>query len=103
MYESKTRGRTEKIFKKRCNKQIRKHSFVQRTADQWNSLPSTVTSSKTVYTFERRLDLLWKDSEIIYNIDANIPAITSSRNTLRTKIKVEDLDLTQEADSDEST
>ena len=38
-----------------------------RIVDQWNSLPSSIEEAKTVNSFERRLDRLWRDQPVYYN------------------------------------
>ena len=35
--------------------------------DQWNSLPSNIVEAKTVNSFQRRLDKLWRDQPVYYN------------------------------------
>ena len=65
--ESSTRGHNYKIFKIRPRLNIRKYSFVHRSCDIWNNLPTTVVSAKTVATFEARLDRLWKDQPLYYH------------------------------------
>ena len=65
--DSNTRGHIYKIYKSRARLNVRKYSFCMRIVDQWNSLPSDVVEAKTVNSFERRLDKLWRDQPIYYN------------------------------------
>ena len=37
--DTSTRGHDLKIYKPRCNKSIRQHSFSLRVIEEWNSLP----------------------------------------------------------------
>ena len=59
--DSSTRGYDLKIYKPRCNKYIRQHSFSLRVIEEWNSLPEDVVSSNTVFQFKSKLDKLWID------------------------------------------
>ena len=40
------------LFKKRCNLELRRHSFTHRVVDLWNKLPDEVILSKDVGTFK---------------------------------------------------
>ena len=51
-----TRGNKKKLFKYRARLDVRKYSFSNRVVDLWNSLPDSVISAETVFTFETRLD-----------------------------------------------
>jgi len=41
----------------------------------WNSLPEYVVSACSVEVFEKRLDLLWRNQECMYNYIATITGI----------------------------
>lgn len=57
---SRTRGHSLKIFKKRCNTDIRKHFFSFRVVDTWNNLPQHVIDATDVKKFEILLDNHWR-------------------------------------------
>ncbi|PJE77527.1 hypothetical protein CI610_03548 [invertebrate metagenome] len=63
---NRTRGHSQKIFKKRCRRDARKHFFSYRIVDLWNSLPQHVINAETVYQFEILLDNYWKNNRFIY-------------------------------------
>ena len=46
----------KKIFKKRCQTEVRKHFFTQRVIDNWNGRSKEVIESEKTGTFEKRLD-----------------------------------------------
>ena len=50
------RGNKKKLFKYRARRDVRKYSFSNRVVDLWNSLPDSVISAETVFSFETRLD-----------------------------------------------
>ena len=54
------RGHSLKLFKQRCNKEIRKLAFSQRVVDSWNSLTEEIVSAESLNTFKSRLDKYWK-------------------------------------------
>ena len=66
-----TRGHEQMLFKKRARLDLKKNSFSFRVVDLWNSLPPSVIDSKTVKTFEIKLDIFWKDQDIKYDYQAN--------------------------------
>ena len=49
-----------------------KFSFTSRIAPMWNSLPDSVVSANTIYTFKILLDRFWFDQDIKYNWKADI-------------------------------
>lgn len=55
------RGHSEKIFKKRCNLELRKNFFSNRIVDIWNNLPQHIIDADTVYNFEVMLHKHWKN------------------------------------------
>jgi ribonuclease P/MRP protein subunit RPP40 len=76
--DTTTRGHNLKLYKRRARLNIRKNSFVFRSVDLWNSLPSSVVTAKTVVTFESRLDRHWKNQDIYYEYREHIETYTPS-------------------------
>jgi len=56
MEGSITRGHHMKLCKHQSRLDIRKHSFLMRIVNPWNSLPDYVVSAPTIMSFEARLD-----------------------------------------------
>ena len=54
--ESRTRGHSFKLLKKRSNGEFRKHFFTQRVVNFWNSLPQSVVDADSINSFKNRLD-----------------------------------------------
>ena len=54
--ESRTRGHSFKLLKKRSNREFRKHFFTQRVVNCWNSLPQSVVDADSINSFKNRLD-----------------------------------------------
>ena len=68
-----TRQNPLKIYPQQCDTNIRKHSFLIRTAKIWNQLPNEIVNAKSVNTFKNRLDRYWRNQELLYdNFKANI-------------------------------
>ena len=65
--KSQTRGHSKKLFKPRCKKGFRQHSFCVRSIDPWNSLSAEVINSSTVNEFKTKLDKEWR--HIRFNVD----------------------------------
>ena len=78
--QDRTRGHSEKLYKKKFRTEVRRHTFTQRVVDPWNSLPEKVISAPSVYSFERRLDKFWNEQEIKYDFKKCLK-ITHSNNT----------------------
>ena len=57
----------KKIYKPRCAKGFRQHSFCIRSIDLWNSLSQNVIDSSTVNEFKNKLDKEWR--HIRFNVD----------------------------------
>ena len=76
----RVRGHSKKLYKRKYNKAIRKHSFGYRIVESWNSLPEKVVTAPTVNCFERRLDKFWEPQDIRYNFKKSIK-IYHSNNT----------------------
>jgi hypothetical protein len=68
-----TRGHQYKIKKQQVRLNVRKNSFVNRSVDSWNGLPSNVVNAPTVQAFEARLDKLWRSEPTKFNIDQPPP------------------------------
>ena len=75
------RGHDYKINKKGCRLDIRLHSSTYRVVDQWNNLPDWVVNAKSVACFERRLDKLWHDSDVMFAPDVEVKKLTKERST----------------------
>ena len=84
------RGHSKKIFKTRTNLNLRKHFFTNRVIDFWNRLPEAVVSAPSVKSFERRLDKIWKDEEILYNFESIIPTQAITRINVTIDLEKED-------------
>ena len=54
--DGRTRGHTFKLRKKRCVSNVRKHSFPNRSVENWNRLECEVVEAKNIYIFKSRLD-----------------------------------------------
>ena len=61
------RGNSKKLFKMRARLNVRKHFFTHRVVEIWNQLPNTVVEAPSVFSFERRLDKLWKNQGLVYD------------------------------------
>ena len=56
----RTRGHSQKLFKRQFRLDLRKHFFSQRVINEWNSLSEEVTSSGSINQFKSRLNKFWK-------------------------------------------
>ena len=65
--DSSTRGHSLKLFKPRCSKSVRQHSFSVRIIEEWNSLLEDVVSTKSVIQFKTKLDKLWMNKRFVDN------------------------------------
>ena len=95
--DSYTRGHKYKINKYRPRLNVRKYSFCTRIVDQWNSLPSSVVEAKSVNSFERRLDRLWRNQPVYYNYRE---AIQPTGYDTKTHSSDEELELVQQVVAD---
>ena len=58
---NKTRGHINKLHKnQRAIKQSRSQSFVIRSINDWNSLPSNVVQAESTHHFKNQLDKHWE-------------------------------------------
>ena len=64
---SQTRGHNKNLYKPRCAKGFRQHSFCIRSIDPWNSLSQSVIDSSTVNEFKNKLDKEWR--HIRFNVE----------------------------------
>ena len=95
--DSYTRGHKYKIYKYRPRLNVRKYSFCMRIVDQWNSLPSSVVEAKSVNSFERRLDRLWRNQPVYYNYRE---AIQPTGYDMKTDSSDEEIELVQQVVAD---
>ena len=54
--DSRTRGHEVKLVKDQCRLDIRKHSFSQRTINEWNKLSSDCVTASSVNMFKNKVD-----------------------------------------------
>jgi len=76
-----TRGNDLRLQKNRFKYDLRKYYFCNRVVNIWNSLPNHVVSANTTNVFKNRLDKLWHDQEIIYDLNAQLEG-TGSRSAV---------------------
>jgi len=88
---STTRGHQYKLQKSRCKTRLRQHFFTQRITEMWNNLPSAVVQAPSVKAFERRLDKLWKNQDLVYNYEAAL--IKTDNSSTYLSDTDEDLDI----------
>ena len=54
--DSRTRGHEVKLVKDQCRLDIRKHSFSQRTINEWNKLSTDCVTVSSVNMFKNKVD-----------------------------------------------
>ena len=54
--DSRTRGHEVKLVKDQCRLDIRKHSFSQRTINEWNKLSTDCVTARKVNMFKNKVD-----------------------------------------------
>ena len=54
--DSRTRGHEVKLVKDQCRLDIRKHSFSQRTINEWNKLSTDCVTASSVNMFKNKVD-----------------------------------------------
>ena len=54
--DSRTRGHEVKLIKGQCRLDIRKHSFSQRTINEWNKLYTDCVTASRVNMFKNKVD-----------------------------------------------
>ena len=67
-----TRGNSHKLQFSRSKYDVRKYFFTSRIVRIWNTQPDSVLEAESVNSFKNRLDLHWKDKELLYDCDAEI-------------------------------
>ena len=67
-----TRGNDLRIFKTRFKYDLCKFYFTNRVVDSSNSLPDWIVVANSTNTFKWRLDIYWKDQEIVYVFHAQL-------------------------------
>ena len=75
----RTRGHSQKLYKRKHRLEVRKHNFTLRVVDPWNSLPESVVSAPSLASFERRLDKFWSSQEIRYDFKKCLKIIHSNK------------------------
>ena len=60
------RGHDYKVFMDRPSKDIRKYNFNIRITKNWNSLPSHIVKASNLLNFEKKLDLYWKNQDLMF-------------------------------------
>lgn len=55
-HDHDVRGHSQKLKKKQCRKEIRKHFYSQRIVTPWNKLPDSVVNAPSLNTLKNRLD-----------------------------------------------
>ena len=53
--DTRTRGHSLKLIKKRSQKDLRLHFFSERVVNRWNQLPATALQATSVNSFKERL------------------------------------------------
>ena len=76
----RTRGHSQKLYKRKHRLEVRKHNFSFRVVDPWNSLPEKVISAPSLASFERKLDKFWIDQKVKYDFKKCL-RITHPNNT----------------------
>ena len=54
--DSRTRGHEVKLVKDQCRLDISKHSFSQRTTNEWNILSTVCVTTSSVNMFKNKVD-----------------------------------------------
>ena len=63
---SRTRGHSWKLMKRRCNTTLRQHFFSERVVNLWNRLDEQTVSAQSINQFKHRLDVLRNRDESFY-------------------------------------
>ena len=61
--DSVTRGHSQKLVKRRCYTEVRRHCFSNRVVKPWNALPESVVTAGTLNSFKSRLDKFWSQNK----------------------------------------
>ena len=65
-------GNSKKLYKERCQKEVRRNFFRNRTITLWNDLPNKVIEALSIKSFEKRLDKYSAQFKIKYNFESII-------------------------------
>ena len=74
-----TRGNNFKLFSQHSTYELRKHCFINRVTNVWNSIPNYVINAPSLNVFKNRLDHFWSNQDIIYDWKADLTG-TGSRS-----------------------
>ena len=67
-----TRGNNYKLVNHSFHYDLRKHFFLARIVNIWNSLPNSVVDASTVNTFKAQLDKFWSHQAVKYDFTADL-------------------------------
>ena len=65
----RTRGHSQKHFKRQFRLDLGKQLFSQIVINEWNSLSKEVISSGSIYQFKSRLNIFWNDKPTKFEPD----------------------------------
>ena len=74
-----TRGNNFKLFSQHSTYELRKHCFINRVTNVWNSIPNYAINAPSLNVFKNRLDNFWSNQDIIYDWKADLTG-TGSRS-----------------------
>ncbi len=89
--KSDTRGHQYNICKVHTRLNLRKYSFLHRSANYWNNRPDHVVNAPSTASFERRLDYLWAKKPAKFSTEETL---TTTRARVRTTSTDGDVDNT---------
>jgi hypothetical protein len=75
-----TRGNKYRVVSTLCKYDLRKHFFVNRNIQIWNSLPNYVVMATNVHVFKSNLDKVCKQQDLIFNYKCELSG-TGSRSS----------------------
>ena len=64
--EVRTGGHSKRVEKTQCKSLVRRNTFSQRMANDWDALPDAVVMSGSINQFKGRLGRWWKNDPILY-------------------------------------
>ena len=74
--EVRTRGHSKRVEKTQCKSLVRRNTFSQRMANDWNALPDAVVMSRGINQCKGRLGRWWKTDPILYQ-NIRSPQVTT--------------------------